>query len=283
MILVIGATGKVGSQAVRRLAGGGVAVRAFCRDPSAMPDLGAGVEAVQGDLDRPETLPPALAGVEKVLLIAAGSDLPTEEAHVIDAAQAAGVAHLVLLSSLGVEAGVASGPAHAPGEAQLRASGLAWTILRPAVFMANAMMWRDTIRAQGVFYEPTGTGRHSMIDPIDIGDVAAEVLSTTGHEGRTYELTGPEPISSADCAAALSAAMGTEVRHVDIPDEAFRQAMTGAGAPAPLVDALARYYALVRAGRFEMVSPAVVELLGRPAGTFAEWAAANAGAFASPT
>lgn len=279
MILVIGASGKVGGQAVRQLVGKGLAVRAFTRDPARVEAL-AGVEAVQGDLDRPETVPPALAGVDKVLLVAGGWDIPAEEAGVIDAAEEAGIDHLVLLSSLGVEAGVASGPFHAPGEARLRASSLAWTILRPGFFMANAMMWRDTIVGQGVIYEPTGTGRHALVHPADVGDVAAEVLSSTGHEGRTYDLTGPEALGSADCAAALSAVLGTGVRHVDIPDAAFRDGMASAGVPPPMADNLARYYAMVKAGDFAMVTGDVPDILGRPARTFGQWAAENAAAFA---
>jgi uncharacterized protein YbjT (DUF2867 family) len=280
MILVIGAGGKVGTPAVQRLLDKGLAVRALTRDPARTAATWPAVEAVAGDLDRAETLAPAFAGVDAALVISAGNDVAGEDTNAIDAAVAAGVGHLVLLSSQGAIAGVASGPFHAPGEERLRASGLSWTILRPAIFMANAVMWRDSIKAQGVFYEPTGTGAHAMIDPTDIGEVAAEVLSTPGHDGQTYELTGPEAVTSADCAAALSAALGTEVHHVDIPDEAFRQGMAASGAPPVLVDSLARYYAMVRAGDFERVSPAVADLLGRPGRTFAEWAAENAAVFA---
>ena len=280
MILVIGATGKIGSQALRRLVDKGVEVRAFGRDPSKIEALGLGVEAVQGDLDRAETVPPAMAGVDKVLVVSGGWDIPGEDANAIAAAEEAGVGHVVLLSSLGVEAGVASGPFHAPGEEKLRASPLTWTILRPGFLMANAMMWRDTIVGQGVVYEPTGTGRHALIHHADVGDVAAEVLAGAGHEGRTYELTGPEPLSSADCAAALSGVLGREIAHVDVPDEAFRGGLAQAGVPAPVADNLARYYAMVKAGDFAQVTSDVPDLLGRPARTFQEWAAENAGAFA---
>ena len=281
MILVTGATGKVGGQALRRLVEKGLDVRAFVRDPAKIEVLGLGVEAAQGDLDKPETIPPAMAGVDKVLVVAGGWDIPAEDANVIAAAEAAGVAQVVLLSSLGVEAGVASGPFHAPGEEKLRSSGLGWTILRPGFYMANAMMWRDTIVGQGVFYEPTGTGRHALVHPADVGDVATAVLASDGHAGRTYELTGPEAISSADCAAALSAALGREIRHVDVPDEAFRGGLAQAGVPAQVAENLARYYAMVKAGEFEMVTTTVADLLGRPARTFQDWATENAGAFAA--
>ncbi|HJV09368.1 MAG TPA: SDR family oxidoreductase [Acidimicrobiales bacterium] len=276
-----GASGKVGGQAMRRLVEKGLEVRTFTRDPAKIEALGLGVEAVGGDLDQPETIPPALAGVEQVLVVAGGWDIPGEDANMIEAAETAGVGHLVLLSSLGVEAGVASGPFHAPGEEKLRSSGLTWTILRPGFYMANAFMWHDTVVGQGVIYEPTGTGRHALVHPADVGDVAAEVLATDGHGGRTYELTGPEALSSADCAAALAGVLGREISHVDVPDEAFRQGMAGAGVPAPVADNLARYYAMVKAGDFAMVTQDVPELLGRPARTFREWAAENAGGFAA--
>ncbi len=279
MILVIGAGGKVGTPAVQRLLDKGLVVRALTRDPAKMAGVWPGVEAVTGDLDRPETLPPAFEGVDAALVISAGNDIAGEDTNAIDAATAAGVDRLVLLSSQGVIANVASGPFHAAGEERLRASALSWTILRPAIFMANAAQWRDTIKAQGAFYEPTGTGAHAMIHPSDIGEVAAEVLASPGHVGQTYELTGPEAITSADCAAALSAALGTEVRHVDIPDEAFRQAMAGFGAPPVLIDSLSRYFAMVRVGDFAHVSPAVADILGRPGRTFRDWAVENAAVF----
>lgn len=281
MILVIGASGKVGSQAVRQLVGKGLEVRAFGRDPARIEALGLGVETVQGDLDEPATVPPALVGVDKVLLVAGGWDIPAEETNVIEAAESSGVEHLVLLSSLGVEAGVASGPLHAPGEERLRLSSVPWTILRPGFFMANAMMWRDSILAEGAIFEPTGTGGHALVHPADVGDVAAEVLTSAGHAGRTYELTGPEALTSADCATTLAAVLGRDVRHVDIPDQVFRDGMAKAGAPPPLVDNLARYYAMVNAGQFDMVTPTVEDLLGRPARSFHEWAVENAAAFGS--
>lgn len=281
MILVTGASGKVGGRALRRLVEKGLEVRAFARDPAKVDALGLGVETARGDLDDPSTIRPAMAGVDTVFVASAGWDIPGEDANLIAAAANAGVRHVVLLSSLGVEAGVASGPFHAPGEDTLRASGLPWTILRPGFFMSNATMWRDTVVGQGSVFEPTGSGRHALVDPADVGDVAAETLATDGHAGRIYELTGPRAISSADCASALSDALGREVRHVDVPDAAFREGLTNAGVPPAIVDNLARYYALVKAGEFEMVTSAVPELLGRPARTFEEWVAENAGAFAA--
>lgn len=279
MILVIGATGNIGGRALRDLAGAGVAVRALSRNPSKLPSLGDHIETVAGDLDHPDTIAAALAGIDRVLLSAASSNPVLHEANVIRQAREAGVEHLVLISSLGVEYGVGSGPAHQPGEVALRSSGLSWTILRGMAYMTNALRWRDTIRSSGAFYEPTGTGRQAMIDPEDIGAVAAKVLTTPGHEGMTYELTGPEALSSDDYAAKLAAAVGRPIRHVDIPADAFRDAMLKAGVPQVVLDPVAGFYALVKAGRLDMVTPTVEEIVGAPAGTFDAWAERNAPAF----
>jgi uncharacterized protein YbjT (DUF2867 family) len=118
-----------------------------------------------------------------------------------------------------------------------------------------------------------------MIDPEDIGAVAATVLTSAGHEGMIYELTGPVALSSDEYAAKLAAAVGRPIRHVDIPADAFRDAMSKAGVPDGVLEPVANFYALVKAGRLDMVTPAVEEILGRPAGTFDAWAKRNAAAF----
>lgn len=279
MILVIGATGHIGGRALRDLATAGVNVRALSRNPAKLPSLGDHVEAVAGDLDHPRTIAAALEGVDRVLLSAASNNPVVHEANVIRQAGDAGVGHLVLVSSLGVDYGVGSGPAHQPGEVALRSSGLSWTILRGMAYMTNALRWCDTIRSSGAFYEPTGTGRQAMIDPEDIGAVAAKVLTSPGHEGKTYELTGPVALSSDDYAAKLAAAAGRPIRHVDIPDDAFRDAMLNAGVPSAVLEPVAGFYALVKAGRLDIVTPTVEEILGRPASTFDAWAERNAAAF----
>lgn len=279
VILVIGATGNVGGAALRDLARAGASVRALSRNPGRVPDLGPHVEPVEGDVERPETVAAAMAGVEKVLLCAGGRDLPATEAEVMGLAEKASVTHLVLLSSLGVEYGAGSGPVHEPSERRLRASSLAWTILRPITFMTNTLRWRDSIAATGTFEEPTGTGTQAMIDPADIGAVAARVLTTPGHEGRVYELTGPASLTSAQYAEKLSTALGREVRHVDVPEDVYRARFANYGAPASFIESMLTFYALIKAGKLAMVTPDVERLLGRPGRTFDAWAADNAAAF----
>lgn len=281
VILVIGATGNVGGAALRELARAGAPVRALSRNPDRVPPLGPSVEAVHGDVERPETIAAALAGVDRVLLCANAGDLPAREAEVMALAEDAGVAHLVLLSSLGVAYNAGSGPEHAPSERRLQASpSLAWTILRPIAFMSNALRWARSITATGAFEEPTGEGRQAMIHPADIGAVAAVALTTPGHEGRTYDLTGPESLTSAQYAHTLSVVLGRPVRHADIAEDAYRAQFTRYGAPPALIDSILAYFALVRTGRLDMVTPDVEALLGRPARSFHDWATQYATAFA---
>lgn len=281
MILITGATGNIGSELVRLLVAAGEKVRVLARDPKKAGKLGSGVEVVQGDLDHAETLGPALRGVDKGLLLAGGFNVPQEDANFIDEARKAGVKHVVMVSSMGVELGnVAGGAMHVAGEERLRSSGMAWTILRPSEFMSNFLMFRDSIKGQGAVYLPTGSGKHALIHPHDIAAVAAKVLTTPGHEGKTYALTGGEAISTADCAARLSAAIGKAVKHVDMPDSAYREQLAKFGMPAPMVDAVARFYAMYRAGQAAAVLSTIEQLTSRKPRTFDDWARENAAAFA---
>jgi uncharacterized protein YbjT (DUF2867 family) len=275
MILVTGATGNIGRELVRLLVAQHVAVRALVRDLTRPID---GVELVRGDLDAPETLPAAFTGVDRVFLLAPGPNIAAQDLAAIAAAERAGVAHVVLVSSGGVSTGTGSGPAHQPGEAALRASKLAWTILRPSEFMSNVLMSRDTIRGQGAFYAPTGGGRSAMIHPHDIAAVAARVLTTPGHEGQIYELTGPEALSRAELAGTLSEAIGRPITYIDIPDAVFREQLANAGAPAFLIDPVARFYALVKAGGAADVQPTVERITGARPRRFNDWARDHAAA-----
>lgn len=280
MILVTGATGNIGRPVLLALVQAGESVRVLARDPARVEDHGPLVEVVVGDLDQPDTLPPALVGVDKVFLLAPGPNVPAQDAAMIDAAAAAGVRHLVMVSSLGAEVGgVGGGRAHMPGEALLKASTMDWTILHPSEFMTNTLWWAETIRMAGSIFVPTGSGRVGFIDPADIGQVAAAVLLGDGHEGRTYRLTGPESLSTADIAALIGQVRGEPVGHVDVSDEAFEQAMVQAGMPAGLIAMQVEYCAAVRAGRVDIVADGVSELLERPPGSYADWLAENAALF----
>ena len=103
--------------------------------------------------------------------------------------------------------------------------------------------------------------------------------STPGHENQTYPITGPQALTMAEVAAILSDVLGTTIRYVDVPPEAARQAQLAAGMPPYLADGLAELFAERRAGKESEVSALTPALLGRPATSFAEFAARNAAVF----
>jgi uncharacterized protein YbjT (DUF2867 family) len=282
MILLTGATGRIGGVALSALVQAGESVRVLARNPARLADAGPLVEAVAGDLDDPATLTPAMEGADRMLMLAPGPDIAAQDAAMIAAAQQAGLRQVVMVSSLGAElGGIAGGGPHLPGEALLKESGLGWTILHPTEFMTNTIWWAETIRPTGSVFLPTGTGRVGFIDPADIGEVAAAVLTGDGHNGQIYRLTGPEALTTADVAALIGQSRGEPVTHVDVTPEAMAEGMTQAGMPPPLIDMMVTYYGAVKEGRVDVVTDDVPRLLGRPARSFAHWLAGNAAVFST--
>lgn len=285
MILVTGATGTIGSEVVQQLSAKGVGVRALVREPAKAEKIKKpGVELVVGDLAKPQTLAVALQGVKKVFLLAtpAGEQTLEElESNLIDAAKAAGVEHVVKLSVIGaeMEPGVAIGRWHRAGEKKLEASGMKWTFIRPGGFMTNMLNNVGTIKSQGAFYGAFGDGKLAVIDPADIAAVAVKALTEDGHEGKAYALTGAEPLSQAELAEQLSEAIGKPVKYVDVPEAAAREGMKSAGLSQRMVDGLAEFGGVVKAGYAGGVSPDFERVTGRKPRTFREWAKSHAAAF----
>jgi uncharacterized protein YbjT (DUF2867 family) len=280
MILVTGATGTVGREVVSQLLAAGQPVRALVRQPE-RARLDARVEVLRGDLERAETLGPAVAGAERIFSLAVGPGLGAQEARLAEAARSAGVRHIVKLSVLGagekLRGGVVSW--HNAGEEALRNSGVPWTFVRPGSFMSNALFWADSIRREGRVYSSFGEGRTAPIHPRDIATVAVLALTTPGHEGKAWPLTGPQSLSTGEQVQRLATALGRPLEYVPISDETTRAGMERAGMPAYLVDALVPFAAVVRSGKAGGVLPTVEQLLGRPALNFEAWARENAAAF----
>ena len=277
MILVTGASGTVGREVVKSLAAAGAKFKAAYRSrPEKVPDR---VESVAVDFDRPETIPPALAGIETVFLL---SNMVEPEKRVVDAARRAGVKRIVKLSVNGAaEEAFTFAKWHRGVEKHIEASGLAWTFLRPSGFMQNFFNYMgDSIRKESAFYTATGpSGAGAHIDARDIGAAAAVVLAGKGHEGKAYELTGPEAITYDEAARILSQAVGREIRHVAITPEQFRQGALAMGMPGPYVDALVDLDRAYAEGVLLQVTPAVKELTGRDPITFAQFAKDYADSF----
>lgn len=283
-ILVTGATGTVGSALLEHLSGSGVRVRALVRDPGKSETVEKlGHEAVVGDMDKPYTLSPALEGVEKVFLLSAPEPRQAElQSNLVRAASAAGVRHVVKLSVIGIGTGLESTPLgrlHRETEEEIERSGMHWTHLRPNGFMQNTLMFAPTVRAQGAFYAPFGDARVSYVDARDVAAVAAAALTGEGHEGMAYDITGPESLSYPDVARGLYEALGREVSYVEVPVEAARAAMTGAGMSEWLADALVELFGFYRSGGAERVTDSVRETTGRAPIPFAQFARDYAEAF----
>jgi len=270
MILVTGASGTVGREVVKVLAAAGAEFKAAYRSrPEKVPDR---VESVAVDFDRPETLAPALAGVETTFLL---SNMVEPEKRVVDAAKRAGVKRIVKLSVYGAaEESFIFAKWHRGVEKHIEASGLAWTFLRPAGFMQNFINYMgDSIRQQSAFYTATGPrGAGAHIDARDIGAAASAVLTGKGHEGKAYELTGSKAITYDEAARILSQAVGREIRHVVITREQLREGALSMGMPAPYVDAIVDLDRAYADGGLVEVTPVVRELTGRDPITFEQFA-----------
>ncbi|GLX38464.1 nucleotide-diphosphate-sugar epimerase [Streptomyces roseochromogenus] len=274
-ILVTGATGTTGRHIVSSLDEAGLRVRALVRDPAGA-SLPEGVEAVRGDLSAPETLEPALRDVESVYLMWPG--LPVVDPRVVETI-ARHAERVVYLSTdvADLAEGEQATSYHQEIERLIRNSGLGWTFLRAIDFATNTLGWADQVR-QGVVRWPYGQASRSLIHERDIADVAVRVLTSPGHDGARYVLTGPESITHAEQVRIIGEAVGRDVRWEDLPVEAAREALTAAWGNAEFVDARLRAW-----GRFvdapERVTDTVERLLGRPARTFRSWAEDHADDF----
>ncbi|MFI6296955.1 NAD(P)H-binding protein [Nonomuraea sp. NPDC050790] len=274
MILITGATGTIGSEVTRLLAEAGVPATAMTRDPGKV----AG-PAVRGDFGDVRSLEAAVTGVSTALLLTAfGAELAAHERAFVDVAARAGVRKVVKISVLGApdsDDPEDTGGLHAAGERALTGSGMAWTILRPSMFATNALGWAAAVRAGQPIPNVTGRGRLGVIDPRDIAAVAVAALTGSAHDGRAYDLTGPDLLSTHDQAELIGRAIGRRVETVDVPIE---QAL--AQVPDPVyARAAAKGWAAIAADTSAILTTTVQDVLGRPAGSFESWARENKAAF----
>lgn len=280
-ILVTGATGTIGREVVRHLSKKNAAVRAGIRDTAkARTQFGEAVEVTPFDFEGTGSYSAALKDVEKLFIL---PPLIPNQVDVItalvEAAKSAGVRHIVKLSAIGAdpEARSTLGKWHGQTDEHIRQSGLALTILRPNSFMQNFINYfppRD-----GVIYLPWGEGKASFVDARDIGAVAAEILTDDGHVGSTYDLTGPEALGIADVARILSTGASREIRYIDVPEAAARDAMLQAHIPEWQVDALLELHAINKKGLWNGVTSDVEKITGHSATTFTQFARDHAASF----
>jgi uncharacterized protein YbjT (DUF2867 family) len=275
MILVAGATGNVGAELVRALAGAGEPVRALSRHPvsTALPD---GATAVTGDLNEPDSLTGVLDGARGMFLPSGYRGMP----ELLARARACGVRRVVQLS--GSSAGArdldnAISRYMTASEAAVRGSGLDWTILRPVSFMSNTLEWAGQLRAGDVVRAPFATVHQAVVDPYDVAAVAAAALLSDGHDGHVYPLTGPEPLSPADRLLVLGEVLGRKLRLDGESDDEARAEMA-ATMPAGYADAFLRFFSDGMLDESPVLTT-VADVTGRSPRAFREWAVAHAAAF----
>jgi uncharacterized protein YbjT (DUF2867 family) len=278
--LVTGATGTIGREVTKHLAAQGVSTRAGVRDRTkARKQFGDEIELVAFAFEDKRLFADALEDVEKVFLL---PPLMPNQVQVtnafVDAAQNAGVRHIVKLSAIGVETETFTvGEWHAANERHIRNSGLAFTFLRPNSFMQNFINYfppRD-----GVIHLPWGNGKASFVDARDIATVAARALTIEAHKNKIYTLTGPATLSIDEVARTLSHAADREIKYVDVPESAARDAMLNAGMAEWQVDLLMELHAINKQSRWSTITSDVQEVTGKPPIAFREFACDHADKF----
>lgn len=265
-ILVTGATGTVGQHVTELLVQRGSSVRALTRNAErTRAKLPEGVQIVTGDLMKPETLKEALQGIEAMFLIISSDEPNTDlntDPQVVALAEAAGVKRVVVL--VGHEEG--------PVEETLRGSGMQWTLVKPAEFMANVLAdWRETIRTKGVVREFYGDALSARVHEGDIAAIAVEALLGDGHHSRSYPLTGPEALTRHKAVHVIAEAIGKDIPFIELTEEEARQQWRDQGYDEESVE----FFVQMAKNPPEVgytVLPTIEQVLGRPARTFAEWA-----------
>jgi uncharacterized protein YbjT (DUF2867 family) len=284
MILVTGASGTVGREVLSEVRKTGKPVLALYRSVEDARSAPPGVNTVIADFADQAALPKALRGVDTVFLVCSPiPELVQLESNMVDACVETGVRHVVLNSALGAGDYDKSFPSwHRKVEDKLKATRLAWTMLRPNSFHQNTVMYfAPSIREQGAYYRSLGNAKLSYLDARDVGAVAAKTLTSDGHIAKVYELNGPEALTSTQVAEKIAKHSGRPVKYVDISMEAQRKAMLEQGLPEWLIAAeldLQQYYANGRGGDVDDV---LMGLLGRPPIRLDEYLSENKEAFRS--
>ncbi|MFC5185500.1 NAD(P)H-binding protein [Actinomadura harenae] len=284
MILVTGATGNVGGQVLAQLLERGIPARAMTRDPESA-HLPGGAEVVRGDLADPEGLEMCLDGVDAVFLM-----WPFHDARPVTTILEVIKRHaqrVVLLSSGAVQDGFAPdqhtdpvGRSHAEVEHRVQQSGLAWTVLRPSTFAANALWWADQIRDGDTVAGPFGAVRMAMLHEADIAAVAVAALTGDGHDQACYQLTGPELLTQSEQVHIIGQALGRRLRWQELSREQARQRLLDDESfPDSFVDVLLDGYAKMLDAPAPPVTRTIETVTGAPARTFHQWAADHAEQF----
>jgi uncharacterized protein YbjT (DUF2867 family) len=282
MILVTGGTGTSGVPIVEALLERAARVRVVARDPEkAAHLLGDSVEIARGDLADVDSIAAAMEGVDRALLNSAPDQRIVElQSNFVEAAKRAGLEYVVKFSAGGADSksNRMFSRWHGQAEDALRASGIAWTMIRPNFFMENLFGMAPMVK-ECVIYQPTGTGRGAFVDVSDVASVAAACLMESGHEGEIYDVTGPESLSYADVAATLERVLDHPVHYRECSFEQAKQSMVQAGLPEWLADAINELGMGMKEGRLDKVTTVVRDVAKHRPRTLEEFISDNIAAF----
>ncbi len=276
-VFLTGATGTVGSEVLRALAGGAFELVAGLRAPEgASSDLRNAAKLVRLNYEDASIDPATFEGVDALFFMTPLIEAQVAgSARVLRAAREAGVKHVVRLSSrsAGWDQGSELREWHREIEAMVRDSGCDWTILRPCSFFQNfATFQRDNIRKMSAILLPQGDGMIPYVDAADIGDVVAGCLAEPGsHRGQTYVLTGARAYGPKGVAAEIGRVIGRPVMYIEVDPEQVRETMLKAGHPSWLIEAGLSVFAHAKSGHEASVDPALGRLLGRAPGSLSEF------------
>src|ERR687886_1925943 len=294
-ILVTGATGTVGREVVKQLLSAkgerkeeDVIIKAAARSADDSIFRNLGVQAIELDYNKPDTLSAALRGVDKLFLLTPfQSNMVDLTSNLVNEAKNAGIKYIVKQSVLGADAepGIIPSRLHRQSEKIIEESGIPFTFLRPNFFMQNFVtFYSHSIKTQGAFYVPAGDAKASFVDVRDIAAVAVQVLNgnkngESKHIGKAYDITGGEAISYGQAAEILSKQIGKKVNYVNISDEDTRKGMKDMGADDWTINSMIELFGTTRAGYLSEVSPAVEQITGNKPITFSQFARDYAEAF----
>jgi uncharacterized protein YbjT (DUF2867 family) len=284
MILVTGATGMFGGRVARGLAEQGAPVRALVRDRGKAADLeAAGAELAVADMDRPETLAPALEGVQRVFLVSPMDDrIEARETAVVAASKEAGVDLVVKVYGAVKHDDDPLERQHRASIEALRSSGLRWALLSPNSVMETSLIgWAQPIKQTGQIFASAGDARVALVAADDCGAAGVALLTGEPDPERSYKLTGPQALTCADMAAALSQGLGRPIAYVDMSEDDLRDLLVKYAGMTPEqaeIGVLAHYRAWKQGGAAE-VTGTVKELTGRDPVSVDQWLPAHVDAF----
>src|SRR5438270_5566329 len=282
MIIVTGAGGNVGSATVAALTEKGARFKAAYRKPSEIDSAKAqGIDAVQVDYSDTDGMTRAFEGADRIFYVnVATPDFVQHTANVIEASKRAGIKQLAKLSVWGAETEAFEfARAHREAERVIEASGLPWTYVQPNGFFQNLLGLAPLIQSQSLFTQAVADPAVSEQDVHDIGAVAAAILTSDGHDGKAYRISGSETITGTHKAEILSELLGRKIQFFAQPAAEWKKGAMQFGVPESLADAVITLMRFYEKGGANEIVDTVPRLTGKPARTFRQFATDHIAAF----